>query len=313
MDGSNLLNLLGTLGSLGTLSNLSGNVRISTRSSSDTEINSENEGAFENDTDIFTKERVALMHKQLDVVTTPSRGVLFLGNTNRTTQEDIQDPHEACTDEEKQAESELLFSLLIAAIRVVLLGSCFTPNGSKIIKRLAKLPPMTQSKSILKMYLNLDKVHSVVVAVLQTKNEELMPDTLLDKYGDAVREYPLPEDYKGKLTNVHYWVLHSTIDRYLSWTNDSFVIKKNNYNASNSIGSIFWKILCRTMIAHIGGSTGIWSSLLIASKKGAVVIKQKEDNQAISNYGFIRAIMITDKNHFRRCIGERGVPVSAQN
>lgn len=260
------------------------------------------EGNFENLNDIFTKERRELMHRQLDQVTTTNKGIVFSTNF---------DPHEACDVHEKNLESELIFLLLFLTMRTTLLGCAFSSKGTKTIVNLALLPALVKPKSIHKLHSRLESLHSVILTILQLKHYDISLDAPFKHLKDDEIP-PLPEHYKGRLMPKHYFAIHRELDRMIQWSTDSLVVKKNMHAASKSIGSLFWKMISRAMYSHVAGDGEMWCTFITASKKGTLVIHQKDDNQAISNYAFLRALFMADKNHYCTSIGEKGKPIVQQ-
>lgn len=241
------------------------------------------EGVFQHPKDLFTKERIQLMHKQIDLVTSYDSNASIFSDAND--------------------ESRAVFFLLLMTIRNIILG-CFSPASNKILHIFASLPALIEPKRISNLNQKIKSVLDSVIVVLQMKEQTLDTSELMKKYDTMTEFPPLPESYKGILTAKHHHLLHSELDQYIQWARDSFMFKKNNHESSRVLGKLFYKIIKRTICAHLNCNDDLWLGFITGSKKSELSLRDKNPNQNISNYAFLRGVLMNGYCNKRNRFGK---------
>lgn len=252
---------------------------------------SQTEGVFSHPKDLFTKERMALMHKQIDIITTFSNDLI--------------------PSERSEVESRKLFFLLLITIRMILLG-CFSSSALKGLNILSSLPPIVEPKRISNASRKFKSLHETVMVVLQLKGENMNVVEQMNTFDVLPNIPPLPHSYKGCLSARHHFLIHQELDKYLLWTRESLRFSKNNYDSSKILGKMFYKINKRMICAYLNCNYDLWVGLITASKKAENTIRDPNPNQNISNYAFLRGVFINGYYITRRFFGKSG-PVIVVN
>jgi hypothetical protein len=249
------------------------------------------EGVFEHPKDLFTKERIRLMHKQIDNVTT------FII--------DLIPPEGAAS------ESRKIFSLMLITIRAIILG-CFSSSSQRALTLLAHLPPIVDPKRISSASRKFKTLLDTVLIVLQLKGQSINLTEQL-KIFDTLSEIPeLPSSYKGCLIARHHYLIHQELDKYLVWTRDSAMFAKNNHTSSMLLGKMFNKIIKRMMCSYLNHNTDLWIGLITSSKKSVLSLRDPNPNQNISNYAFLRGVFLNGYYVTRKLFGKSGPVVVNQ-
>lgn len=243
------------------------------------------EGVFEHPKDLFTKERIQLMHKQIDNVCT------FVI--------DLIPP------DGKAVESRKIFSLILITIRTIIL-SCFSSSSQNALNLLANLPAIVDPKKLSSASRKFKTLLDTVLIVLQLKGQNINLGEQL-KLFDAISEIPeLPSSYKGCLIARHHYLIHQELDKYLVWTRDSAMFTKNNHTSSMLLGKLFNKIIKRMMVSYLNYNSDLWIGLITSSKKAILSLRDPNPNQNISNYAFLRGVFLNSYYVTRKLFGKSG-------